>query len=152
MKGSNVKIREMMYKDIKDVLEIEKMSFATPWSENSFVMELEKNKLSRYIVAEKDNRIVGYGGIWVILEEGHITNIAVHKEFRQMGIGELLVKGLIHISKELSIERMTLEVRQSNNPAISLYEKYGFKSVGIRENYYSDNNEDAIIMWKELNL
>ncbi|WP_252187499.1 ribosomal protein S18-alanine N-acetyltransferase [Anaeromonas gelatinilytica] len=146
----NINIRKMEMKDICQVLFIEKMSFATPWARESFERELRENKLAKYIVAEIDKKVVGYGGVWLILDEGHITNIAVHNEYRGFGIGHSLVDGLINVCDELNIERMTLEVRISNIFARNLYKNHGFVDIGIRPGYYADNKEDAVIMWKEL--
>lgn len=141
-------IRTMIEKDLDDIMLIEKDAFTTPWSKESFLSEITHNKLAKYIVAEVDNKAVGYGGIWLILDEGHITNIAVHSNYRGQGIGNRLVEGLIKFCIERQITNMTLEVRRSNKVAQNLYEKYGFLHAGIRPNYYADDNEDAIIMWK----
>ena len=147
---SDIIIREMVEEDIDEVLAIEKKSFSTPWTKEAFVMEITKNTLAKYIVAEREGKIVGYGGIWLIVDEGHVTNIAVDPDFRGYGIGNYLVEGLIDICKKRDILAMTLEVRVSNNVARNLYNKYGFIDNGIRPKYYSDTGEDAIIMWKEL--
>lgn len=145
---SDIIIREMIEEDIDQVLEIEKEAFETPWSREAFVLELVKNQLARYIVAEKDGKIVGYGGLWLILDEGHITNIAVSSSYRGQGIGNLLVERLIEICEERGINNMTLEVRKSNLVAQSLYKKYDFIDCGIRKGYYTDTKEDAVIMWR----
>jgi len=142
-------VREMNIDDLEKVLEIERECFTTPWSEEAFRMEVEKNMLAKYIVVEDEDEISGYGGIWLIFYEGHITNIAVHSRHRAKGIGNFLVEGLIALCKKREIYRMTLEVRVSNIVAQSLYKKYGFKEEGVRPRYYSDTNEDALIMWKE---
>lgn len=147
---SKIIIRDMREDDIDEVLDIEKKSFKTPWSRDAFKKEVNENKLARYIVASIDGKVIGYGGIWLIVDEGHITNIAVHPSFRGLGIGKLLVEGLIEICKNRGISRMTLEVRKSNKIAQSLYKKYGFRECGIRPGYYTDTKEDAIIMWKEM--
>jgi ribosomal-protein-alanine N-acetyltransferase len=147
---NNIVIRNMESEDIDNILELENMSFSTPWSKESFIKEIEENKLARYIVAKSNDKIIGYGGMWLILDEAHITNIAVHPEYRGEGIGNKLLNGLVDISKETMIKRMTLEVRKSNDPAINLYKNNDFIEVGIRPGYYSDTNEDAIIMWKEV--
>lgn len=143
-------VRKMEEKDLDRIMEIEKNAFTTPWTRESFLLEITKNQLARYIVAEMENIVVGYGGIWLILDEGHITNIAVDTDYRKMGAGKSLVEGLIDICIEGNIGSMTLEVRESNIDAQSLYKKYGFIEAGIRPKYYSDDNEDAIIMWKKL--
>lgn len=146
---SDVVIRKMTEEDIDEVLEIEKESFKTPWSREAFVLELVKNQLASYIVAEKEGKIIGYGGLWFILDEAHITNIAVAAQYRGQGVGNLIMEGLIKICEEKGINSMTLEVRKSNIVAQSLYKKYGFVSCGVRPGYYTDTKEDAIIMWRE---
>jgi len=147
---NKVKLRKMKKNDIDGVMVVEKMSFSTPWSRDAFVKEVTENNLARYMVAEIDDTIVGYGGVRLILDEGHITNIAVHKNYRGYGIGHILVDGLVDVCKRLNIERMTLEVRESNTPARNLYKDHGFEDIGIRPGYYADNKEDAVIMWKEI--
>lgn len=146
---SNILVREMEEKDVDGVLRIEELSFTTPWSKEAFVLEITTNKLAKYVIVERDGHIVGYGGVWLIIDEGHITNIAVEPQYRGQGIGNFLVEKLIDICKERGITSLTLEVRKSNIVAQSLYKKYGFKECGIRPGYYSDTKEDAIIMWKE---
>lgn len=144
----DINIRNMKEEDIEDILEIENQSFSTPWTRNAFLIELKENKLARYIVAEVDGKVVGYGGIWLILNEGHITNIAVLEDYRGKGLGNRILEGIIWSCIKEDIDRMTLEVRKSNIVAQNLYEKYGFISSGIRPGYYADNKEDAIIMWR----
>ena len=141
-------IREMLEKDIDDIVEIEKEAFTTPWSKEAFTTEINENNLAYYVVAEVDGKAVAYGGIWLIINEGHITNIAVKEEYKGNGLGNKIVEGLIYHCVKLGIDNMTLEVRRSNEVAISLYEKYGFVDCGIRPNYYTDDGEDAIIMWR----
>lgn len=143
-------IRKMEEKDLERIMEIEKESFTTPWPKDSFLLEITKNQLARYIVAELDGMVLGYGGIWLIVDEGHITNIAVDSKYRKLGLGKAIVEGLIYICTKEKISAMTLEVRASNTPAQSLYKMYGFVEAGIRPNYYQDDKEDAIIMWKKL--
>lgn len=144
----DITVRNMNKYDIDDVMKIEKLCFSVPWSKESFLIEITKNKCAYYIVAELDGKVVGYGGFWAIIDEGHITNIAVHPDYREMGIGSSIIEGLISKAKEKAITSMTLEVRMTNYIAQSLYEKFGFVPMGKRKNYYLDNNEDAIIMWK----
>lgn len=143
-----ISIRRMEEKDLDRIMEIEKDCFTTPWSRESFSIEITQNLLARYIVAEIDEVVVGYGGIWMIVGEGHITNIAVESKHRKMGAGRKLVEGLIDLSEDMQVTSMTLEVRQSNVAAQNLYKQYGFIEHGIRPNYYADDREDAIIMWK----
>ena len=109
-----------------------------------------KNNLARYIVAEIDGKVVGYVGVWFVLDEGHITNVAVHSDYRGKKIGDKLIKELVELCKENNMSAITLEVRVSNIVAQNLYKKYGFKIGGIRKEYYSDNKEDAMIMWSQL--
>lgn len=146
----DIVIRQMEEKDLDRIMEVEKTAFTTPWSRNSFLLEITKNQLARYFVGEVDGKVVGYGGIWLILDEGHITNIAVDSSHRRLGIGKKILEELIDICKEYEITAMTLEVRETNEAAKSLYKKYGFIEYGIRPNYYADDNEDAIVMWKNL--
>ncbi|AIS51734.1 putative ribosomal-protein-alanine acetyltransferase RimI [Thermoanaerobacter kivui] len=141
-------IRPMEKEDVDEVLEIERLSFSIPWSKEAFISEVTKNSCARYIVAEVDNKIVGYGGFWVVVDEGHITNIAVHPQYRSKGIGSKIMEGLIDIAKKNGISAMTLEVRESNIVAQHLYAKFGFRPLGRRKGYYLDNSEDAIVMWK----
>lgn len=141
-------IEPMRASDIEEVYQIERMCFTTPWSLDSFTSEINNN-LAKYIVAKVDGKIVGYGGMWIVIDEGHITNIAVHPDYREQGIGEALVKSLIVLAKEHNAYRITLEVRPSNAAALNLYKKFGFQVAGTRKGYYSDTREDALIMWKE---
>lgn len=142
--------RSMEEKDLDQIMIIEVESFTTPWTKESFKLEITDNTLANYFVAEIDNKVVGYGGIWRILDEGHITNIAVGKDFRGLGVGNKIVERLIIYCKENEIKNMTLEVRESNTIAQNLYTKYGFLDCGIRPNYYADDHEDAVIMWKTI--
>jgi ribosomal-protein-alanine N-acetyltransferase len=142
-------IREMTLEDVNQVFEIDKICFAEAWSLESFEYEMTENKFARYYVAEtKGGTIVGYSGLWQILEEGHITNVAVKPEYRRHGLGQYIVSTLIENSLRVGIKTFTLEVRPSNKAAIHLYRNFGFLEAGIRKGYYADNNEDAIIMWK----
>jgi ribosomal-protein-alanine N-acetyltransferase len=144
-----VSIRGMRYDDLDQITEIEKICFSLPWSKNSFEQEL-KNELAYYQCAEENGKIMGYMGMWKIIDECHITNVAMLPEYRNRGIASLLISKMIEICKCSEIQNMTLEVRQSNFPAISLYEKFGFVSVGKRPRYYMKPIEDAIIMWKKI--
>jgi ribosomal-protein-alanine N-acetyltransferase len=145
---SNYIGEEMNLSHIDDVVEIENLSFKTPWSKSAFIYELTKNKCSKYRVILKDGKVVAYGGMWILLDEAHITNIAVHPEYRGIGLGKMIVEHMIKAAKGSGVTSMTLEVRVGNIPAINLYKKYGFEEVAIRKGYYQDTGEDALIMWK----
>lgn len=146
-------LRPMIKKDIAQVVEIEQKSFPTPWSSYAFSCELSDNEFACYLVASPCNdssRVVGYGGMWIIIDEAHITNVAVAPAHRGKGLGKLLLAGLFQSAGAKNARRITLEVRVSNLPAQHLYKQMGFKSVGIRPGYYMDTNEDAMIMWRDL--
>lgn len=136
-----------MSDDIEGLMIVENMSFSIPWSKDSFIKELD-NDLAIYFVAKIDDIVVGYIGMWKVLDEGHITNIAVHSDFRKLGIGSKLIEGLIAVADQNGIKSVTLEVRKSNFEAIKLYSKHGFVVSGVRKGYYQDNSEDAVILWK----
>lgn len=143
-------IREMTLEDVQRICDIEGACFPSPWTEASFINELMTNKLAVYYVAEVSGVVVGYLGVWNILDEGHITNVAVHPDYRGKGYGIALVKHLQKASLKVGVKWLTLEVRVGNIPAIHLYEKLGFENQGIRKKYYQDNGEDAMIMWCSL--
>ena len=133
-----------------DIMRIEKLSFTTPWSKQAFLSEMLDNDRAYYLVAKVNDRAVGYIGVWLIAGEGHITNVAVHPDYRGKGIGNLLMMAIEHLAKARGAARMTLEVRVSNDIAQGLYRKLGYIAAGIRRRYYRDNDEDAIIMWKDI--
>ena len=139
----------MEIQHLDEVLAIEQKSFPTPWSRNAFTHELVHNDFSLYIVALDGEKVVGYAGMWCIMDEGHITTIAVHWDNRRQKIGAGLLKELFREGLSRGCARMTLEVRPSNLAAQDLYIKMGFVSHGRRPGYYSDTREDAIIMWKD---
>lgn len=145
----SVIVRKMKISDIDSVIDIEKSSFPIPWTKGAFMSELKGNMFARYCVVEIDGKVVGYGGMWLIMDEAHITNIAVLPEYRGMGIGKKIMGAMIKEVLKTNIRGMTLEVRPSNTVARALYKKFGFMPCGIRPEYYHDNREDAIIMWKE---
>lgn len=144
---SIVQVTEMRLSDLDDVEEIERLCFPTPWSKEAFRIEIMRNFCARYAVARLNGRVVGYIGMWLVIDEAHITNVAVHPDYRHRGIGEKLMRYMMKMAVDIGISRMTLEVRKSNIVAQKLYKKLGFEESGIRKGYYLSNNEDAIIMW-----
>ncbi|MEH6939274.1 ribosomal protein S18-alanine N-acetyltransferase [Bacillus sp. JJ664] len=148
---SSVAFRQMREEDLNQIMEIEKKSFATPWTYDAFYNELHTNQFAHYVVAEVDQEIIGYCGLWVIIDEGHITNIAILPEYRGNGLGEKLLIAVMDTARELGAETLTLEVRVSNDVAKGLYRKLGFQDGGIRKSYYTDNYEDALVMWVNIN-
>ncbi len=139
-------IEPLTKEHVSELYILEKASFSEPWSEMTFIKELE-NPQAYYFIALKDEKIVGYAGMCTILDEGHIMNIAVEKTLRGTGIGKKLVQALVDKGHELELTGLTLEVRAGNAAAIKLYESFGFVSVGERTNYYHYPSEDATIMW-----
>jgi [ribosomal protein S18]-alanine N-acetyltransferase len=142
-----LEIAPMLLDDIPAVLQIEALSFSSAWPPNAFMNELRDNKLAYYFVGRLDGRIVAYGGIWVILEDSHVTTIAVHPDVRGQRLGEEILVHLLDEAIERDASWITLEVRESNDVAQKLYRKYGFTVVSTRRGYYSDNNESALVMW-----
>lgn len=139
-------IRPMRLKDVDAVTAIEEATFARPWSRESFRQEKTRNAAARYLVAEENGEIIGYAGAWIILDESHVTNIAVREDCRGRGIGRALTAELLRTLSSLGASYATLEVRESNGRARNLYQSLGFVSVGRRKRYYEDNNEDAFLM------
>ena len=142
-----LRYERMEEKHIDGVCKIEKECFPIPWSKASFLKEL-KNKHAIYFVAVEDDEVVGFGGMWHIINEGNITNIAVDEKHRRKGIATGIIDKLLETACDLDMIGLTLEVRVSNTAARTLYEKIGFRMEGIRKEYYEDNREDALIMWK----
>lgn len=143
-------IRGMQIEDLDEIMILEKTCFSAPWTREAFEKELTTNTLAHYLVIVEEGKVAGYGGVWYIMDEGHITNIAVAPDFRRRGLGMKLVNEMINQAGQHQIAHMTLEVRVSNTSAIGLYERLGFKTAGIRPKYYTDNQEDARIMWLDL--
>ncbi len=139
-------VDRMSVDDLAAVQEIERESFTTPWPPHAYRAELETNRMAHYIVARHGDRIVGFAGVWLMVDEAHITTFAVRKTWRRQGVGERLLIALLALAEARGAHEATLEVRPSNHPARRLYEKYGFAPVGVRPRYYSDDNEDALIM------
>lgn len=141
--------RKMTEADIPSVVTIEEESFATPWTAEAFQQEMTGNDHAHYIVAVHEDEVIGHFGMWIVLDECHITNIAVRVHMRGNGIGEGLLREAIAYCKEMNVRLMTLEVRMTNQTAQNLYRKFGFQDGGIRKNYYTDDHEDALVMWVE---
>ena len=141
----------MTPKDTDEVYRISKSSFSIPWSIDSINSELN-NPLAKYIVArdEDKNLVVGFVGIWIVVGEGSITNIAIDPTYRGKGIGSKLLSSLINLCSDLNCTLINLEVRESNYTAQNLYKKFGFTIDGIRKGYYEDNKENAILMSKRM--
>ncbi len=140
-----IKIEKLEEKHLDEIVAIEESCFSIPWSKTAFQGEL-LNSNAFYFVATLDGKVVGYGGFWYIINEGHITNIAVHEDYRNQKIATQIVDAMIAQGKELIMIGLTLEVRVSNEGAIKFYEGKGFVEEGRRKNYY-ENKEDALIMW-----
>jgi ribosomal-protein-alanine N-acetyltransferase len=144
-----LRIEPMTVDDLPAVHDIEHASFSTPWPDDAYRSEIQANRLATYLVARSGEEVVAFGGIWLMVDEAHITTFAVHPGWRRRGIGERLLITLLDISIARHAREATLEVRLSNVAARRLYEKYGFRPVGLRPRYYSDNGEDALIMTTE---
>ncbi len=142
-----LEIEKMSAADLPAVLRIEGLSFTTSWPPNAFANEIRDNKLAHYYVGRVDGEIVAYGGIWVILEDSHVTTIAVHPDCRGRKLGEEMLLRLLDEAIAQGASWITLEVRESNESAQKLYRKYGFTTVSTRRGYYSDNGENALVMW-----
>ncbi len=147
------KIGEITPDDLKEVLEIEQLSFPTPWSENLFLRELQ-SELSKVFLVKSDafekQRVLGYICIWLVREEVHILNLSCHPNFRRRGIAASLLEYSLFFSFRKGVRMACLDVRASNKEARALYKKYGFKPIGIRKGYYSDTQEDAVVMVLEM--
>jgi [ribosomal protein S18]-alanine N-acetyltransferase len=148
--NNTITFRNMTEEDLDQVLEVEVNSFATPWSKEAFFNELTKNQFARYLVVEVDQKVVGYCGVWIIVDEAHITNIALLPEYRGLKLGEALLSRIIDLARNMGALRVTLEVRVSNARAQALYRKFGFEDGALRKQYYTDNMEDALVMWVNL--
>jgi ribosomal-protein-alanine N-acetyltransferase len=144
-----VAVEAMRVEDLLAVHEIERQSFTTPWPPHAYRTELESNRLAHYLVVRVDGQVVGYAGMWLMVDEAHITTFAVHPAWRRQRIAERLLVVLLDLAVQRHAREATLEVRLSNIAARRLYEKYGFRPVGVRPRYYSDDNEDGLIMTTE---
>lgn len=143
-------IRQMELTDIDQVVEVEKAAFDTPWSADIFYQETVDNQFAYYYVIEIDEVIVGYAGLWVVIDDAQITNIAIAPSYRGYKLGEKLFGFTMQQAIRLGGKRLSLEVRVSNIIAQRMYRKFGLVPGGLRKNYYTDNHEDAIVMWVNL--
>ncbi|MBR6645049.1 MAG: ribosomal protein S18-alanine N-acetyltransferase [Clostridia bacterium] len=142
---NEIEIVPLEVSHIREIAQLEELCFSDPWTEDMFI-QLLSNPLAVFITAQKDGEVVGYAGIYHILSEGQLMNIAVKEEYRRLGIAEKMFDFILEYAKENDIEVITLEVRKENDPAISLYEKLGFEKVGERPGYYSHPTDDAVLM------
>lgn len=142
---SEITLSLMTEADVDAIHAIEVACFKTPWSRESILREVKENECARYMVLREDGEPIAYAGVWFILDEGHITNIAVRPDRRRMGYGEQVTRAMIQLAADSGMNWMTLEVRRSNKAAQELYHKLGFIDVGYRKRYY-ENTEDALVM------
>ncbi|MBO0995715.1 ribosomal protein S18-alanine N-acetyltransferase [Bacillus sp. SD088] len=136
--------------DVEQIVKIENQAFTVPWPAEAFYQDILTNRFALYLLLEYEGKVAGYCGVWIVIDEAHITNIALFPEYRGKKLGQNLLEKMMSTAKEAGAETMTLEVRVSNFPAKSLYKKLGFQEGGIRKNYYTDNQEDALVMWVNL--
>ncbi|PXW86391.1 [SSU ribosomal protein S18P]-alanine acetyltransferase [Streptohalobacillus salinus] len=147
---SKVAIRLMQTSDLEQVTAIERRSFKTPWDRALYQKEIEENQFAYYYVIEKDNEIIGFCGMWIVLDDAQITNIAIDPDHRKFSYGSTLFQYVLNQAMVKGARTLSLEVRTSNIAAQTLYEKFHLQKAGTRRNYYTDNNEDAIVMWVTL--
>jgi ribosomal-protein-alanine N-acetyltransferase len=145
-------LRPLREADLEAVCAIETASFSTPWSRPLFAAELQRPEICHWLALEDPavpGGIAAYGGFWKAVDEAHFTNIAVHPQARRRGLGRRLLRALLDLAKERGCVRATLEVRPSNTAAVALYESEGFSAAALRPRYYSDDGEDALLLWKQ---
>lgn len=143
---ARVIVEPMRLDDVPAVHDIERLSFRTPWPAYAFEQELRSNRLAHYLVARAGDRVVGFAGIWLMVDEAHVTTFSVHPDWRRQGIGRQLLLSLAELSGAIGARCMTLEVRESNTAAQDLYRAFGFAMAGRRPGYYTDDGEDALVM------
>lgn len=146
---NNIFLDNLKIKYLDSLVELENKCFKIPWSKNMFLGDVD-NPNAYYILIINDDRVIGYCGLYMVLDESSITNIAVHPDFRRKGLATLMLRNIFEYCLKASISFVTLEVRESNTDAIKLYMDNGFEIVGERKNYYADNRETAILMTKYL--
>jgi ribosomal-protein-alanine N-acetyltransferase len=141
-----LRVEPMTLADVGDVHRIERASFPVPWPDYAFRQEIETNRLAHYLIVRAGKETIAYGGLWLMVDEAHVTTFAVLPLYRRHGVGGRLMVELMRLAVDLGARVVTLEVRLSNQPARALYHRFGFRPVGVRPRYYSDNGEDALIM------
>ena len=145
----DILIRQAEKEDLDRIFELEQICFESPWTFSMLYEDICENSLTVYLVVVCDDEIIGYGGMWIITDEAHMTNICILPERRGNGYAKQLMTKLCDIAEEMGAKNMTLEVRISNSDAIGLYRKCGFAIAGLRKKYYFNNDEDAYVMWRE---
>jgi len=148
--GEQLLLSPMRQEDIAEVRAIELAVFPTPWPGSAYQRELSNNRAAHYLCLRRNRQVVGYGGLWAVGEESHVTTIGVAAEHQGQGYGRAIFAALVNRSYALRANFISLEVRPNNEPAIRLYETFGFKVIGRRRGYYTDNGEDALVMWSDL--
>lgn len=143
-------IRKMEVTDVDNVMKVEKATFTTPWTTDIFYQEIMDNQQAHYFVMELDKEIIGYAGTWIVMDDAQITNIAVMPDYRGHKLGEKLFRFTVQQAMAMGVARLSLEVRESNIIAQKMYRKFGLVPGGIRKNYYTDNQENALVMWVNL--
>lgn len=142
-------IRRAKSEDLEEIHHCESACFEMPWSYAMLYEDIIENTHTVYLVVQKNGKIIGYGGMWIVIDEAHITNVCILPEFRGNGYAAALMSELFHEADRQGAFSMSLEVRVSNKSALKLYKKCGFTIHGIRKRYYSNNGEDAYVMWTE---
>jgi ribosomal-protein-alanine N-acetyltransferase len=149
-------IQPMREADVATVQEIERQIFSTPWPKNAYFRELSSRSSAHYIVLRRgtqtvgdEDELIGYAGMWKMYDEAHVTTIGVRRDLQHHGYGRILFAGLVQAAYDMGAKWVTLEVRTSNENAMRMYESFGFKVIGRRRGYYTDNGEDAIVMWSD---
>ncbi|MCX7918620.1 MAG: ribosomal protein S18-alanine N-acetyltransferase [bacterium] len=146
----NIQIMLMQESDLDAVVQIEEESFSDPWKKSMFATELKEQGFSTPLVVKDNGKVIGYAIFWQVLDEAHIGNFAIHREYRRKHIGSLLMQHIIELAIKRKIKKITLEVRVSNTPAIELYRRFGFREIAIRHNFYHNPIEDAYVMLKSM--
>lgn len=154
MISAEIKLKILEKKELDQVLELDRICFGGLWNLDGYRREMDSPNSTLLILTvphHLETKVIGLGCLWAILEEAHITLLAVHPDFQGQGLGSLLLSSLLKDALDRKLERATLEVKETNQVALSLYKKFGFKIAGRRKNYYQQTGEDALILWSKLN-